>query len=233
MPKNQPQPSKEPMTPTEIDNMPKANTKANTKKTTVKMIQTSEGWERNPEEYPEPQRFSERIPRAAETPKTEMENKGALMKGTGPYTPKPKAPQQALSTGSRPTTNQGQKEQGSTIIAKHLGPQLGTDPDILAQGRWDERKLAILDENTLAALSHFSHRYIYDGVRYYGHITEWWLVGSQGVGGLGRQHILKALMFSSGGQNVEKANKPNVISRNLFNRGWKEKAAAEGKEVEE
>ena len=215
--------------PEEIDNLPRPPA---AKKALVKMIKKADGsYERNPEEYPEPQRFSEKIPRTMETPKGEMEEKGDLMKGAGPYSPKPKPG--SLSMGSRPSAAAGQKEQGSVIIAKHLGPQLGTDPDILAQGHWDERKVAIIDEGTLTALAHFSHRYIYDEVRYWGHITEWWLTGSQGIGGLGRQHILKALMYSSGVQSVEKASKPNIVSRNLFNRGWKEKATSQGKEVEE
>lgn len=197
----------------------------------VRMIKKEGAYERDPEEYPEPQRYSEKIPRTMETQKANMDGKANDQKAIGPYSPKPKP--QPLSMSNRPSSAPGQKEQGSVIIAKHLGPQLGTDPQILGEGHWDERKVAIIDEGTLTAMAHFSHRYIYDSVRYWGHITEWWLTGSQGIGGLGRQHILKALMYSSGVQSVEKASKPNIVSRNLFNRGWKEKAAAEGKEVEE
>jgi len=135
---------------------------------------------------------------------------------------------------TRPSSKTPEHEHGGVIVAKTLAPQLATDPNLLAQGQWDERKLAVLDDGTLAAMSHFSHRFTYDGVRYWGHICEWWLTGSQGIGGRGRTDILKAMMAAStGGPTPEKAHKPNILSRNLFNRDWKSKAQSEGKEVEE
>jgi len=133
----------------------------------------------------------------------------------------------------RPTQNKHISEQGSVIVAKELAGQLGTAPDIKAQMRIDERKMAVISDQTLAALSHFSYRYVYDGVRYFGHITEWWLTGSQGIGGLGRRHILQAMANSSGIQSVDKAEKPNVVARNIFNRNWKKDAEAQGKVVEQ
>jgi hypothetical protein len=177
-------------------------------------------------------------PRSAETKRINVDEKGQNLAAQGSYAPPPKgrpgqSGQPMVSPGSRPTNKQPEKEQGSLVIAKSLGPQLGTDPEILGDGRWDERKLAVLTPYTLTALSHFSHRFIYDGVRYWGHITEWELSGSQGVNGLGRQHILKAIQYSSGVQPVATQSKPNVITRNIFDRHWKEKAMAQGKDVEE
>ncbi len=134
---------------------------------------------------------------------------------------------------ARPQPPNTKSEMGSMVIAKHLGPQLGSSPEWLGQGRWDERKLAVLQPETLAAISHFSYRYAFDKVRYWGHITDWWLVGSQGIGGLGRNHILKAIASSTGATSIERAKKPGILARNTTQRGWKEKAQAEGKEVEE
>ena len=119
------------------------------------------------------------------------------------------------------------------VVAKKLAGNLGTAPEISAQMRIDERKFAVLDDLTLAALSHFSYRHTYDGVRYWGHITEWWLTGSQGIGGLGRRHVLQALANSSGVQSVDKAKQPNVLARNIWDRNWKGKAESEGKVVDE
>jgi len=133
----------------------------------------------------------------------------------------------------RPQPPAAQKEEGSVIVAKALSEQLGTSPEIKAEMRIDERKMAVLTDKTLAALSHFSYRFVYDEVRYWGHITEWWLTGSQGINGLGRRHILQALANTSGVQVQEKAEKPNAVARNIWDRNWKKKAESEGKVVDE
>jgi hypothetical protein len=133
----------------------------------------------------------------------------------------------------RPQPPGASKEEGSVIVAKALAEQLGTSPEIKGDMRIDERKMAVLTDNTLASLSHFSYRFIYDGVRYWGHITEWWLTGSQGIGGMGRRHILQALANTSGIQVMDKAEKPNAVARNIWDRNWKKKAESEGKVVED
>ena len=134
---------------------------------------------------------------------------------------------------SRPSAPKNVKEEGNVIVAKALAEQLGTSPEIKGQQRIDERKMAVLSDTTLASLSHFSYRYIFDGVRYWGHITEWWLIGSQGIGGLGRRHILQALANTSGIQSVDKAKTPNAVARNVWDRNWKNKAEQKGEVVEE
>jgi len=133
----------------------------------------------------------------------------------------------------RPSAPTSAREEGSVIVAKRLAEQLGTSPELKAQMRIDERKMAVLQDGTLASLSHFSYRFVYDKVRYWGHITEWWLTGSQGIGGLGRRHILQALANTSGISTVEKAEKPNAVARNLWDRDWKKKAQEQGKVVED
>jgi len=133
----------------------------------------------------------------------------------------------------RPKPSPAVKEEGSVIVARELAGQLGTSPEMRAQMRIDELKFSVLNNAaTSVALSHFSYRYVYDGVRYWGHTVEWWLRGSQGVGGLARRHALQAIANSSGIQSIEKAEKPNPIARNLWDRNWKDKAAREGKVVE-
>lgn len=163
-------------------------------------------------------------PTPAETqPKTSDEN-AAVLKEEGASFPMPSI---------RPQPPSKTKEEGSVIVAKALAEQLGTAPEIKAQMRIDERKMAVLSDTTLAALSHFSYRHVYDGVRYWGHITEWWLTGSQGIGGLGRRHILQAMANTSGIQVMDKAEKPNAVARNLWDRNWKERAEKEGKVAED
>lgn len=171
-----------------------------------------------------PEAAEPKEPHLAETPKKTADAQAKVLKAQGSTVPQ---------YGIRPQPPTKIKEEGSVIVAKALSEQLGTSPEIKAEQRIDERKMAVLDDVTLAALSHFSYRYTYDGVRYWGHITEWWLTGSQGIGGLGRRHILQALANTSGVQSVDKAKSPNVIARNVWDRNWKEKAESEGKVVEE
>jgi len=133
----------------------------------------------------------------------------------------------------RPEPPSKVKEEGNVIVAKALAEQLGTSPELKANMMIDERKMAVLNPGTLSALSHFSFRHVYDGIRYWGHITEWELIGSQGIGGLARRHILQALANTSGVQSVEKAKAPNAVARNLWDRDWKQKAEQEGKVVDE
>lgn len=156
------------------------------------------------------------------TPK-EQDQKSNIQKMEGAYVPQ----------SFRPHPQKPVKEDGSVIVAKGLAEQLGTAPEIKAQMRIDERKLAVLTPATLSALSHFAFRHVYDGIRYWGHTVEWELVGSQGVGGLGRRHILTAIANSSGTQAIEKAQKPNALARNIWDRDWKKKAEKEGKLVDE
>jgi len=199
-----------------------------------------------PEEGADPSPMEMDEARPAETPKEQVDQKAHQLKILGPgkvgrtgplavsrSTVNRSVPNSMAPASNRPSPPNTKAEQGSVIVAKHLAPQLLSSPEFLAEGRWDERKLAVLKEGDLAAMSHFSYRYVYDGIRYWGHITEWWLTGSQGVGGLGRQHALKAIGASTGAQSIEKARKPGVLARNLWNKNWKEKALIQGQEPEE
>lgn len=173
---------------------------------------------------PQPMMAEPQAPKPAETQKDDAKENAGVQRDAGAQFPMPSI---------RPQPPQTTKEEGSVIVAKALSEQLGTSPEIKAEMRIDERKMAVLSDTTLAALSHFSYRFVYDGVRYWGHITEWWLTGSQGIGGLGRRHILQALANTSGIQVMDKAEKPNAVARNIWDRNWKDKAEKEGKVVEE
>lgn len=173
---------------------------------------------------PMPMMAEPEAPKPAETKKEDAKQNAVVQKDAGASFPMPPLRPQPPGTS---------KEEGSVIVAKALAEQLGTSPEIKGEMRIDERKMAVLSDTTLAALSHFSYRFVYDGVRYWGHITEWWLTGSQGIGGLGRRHILQALANTSGIQVMDKADKPNAVARNIWDRNWKKKAEDQGKVVED
>lgn len=163
-------------------------------------------------------------PIAAETLPPTADEESEVSKKIGAVFPMP---------ATRPQPPSKIREEGSVIVAKKLAGQMGTSPEIMAQMRIDERKFAVIGDQTLAALSHFSYRFVYDEVRYWGHICEWWLTGSQGIGGLGRKHVLQMMANSSGVQSVDRAKKPNVVARTLWNREWKKNAEMRGEVVEE
>lgn len=173
----------------------------------------------------EPESVERKNPSPAEPLPHTVDTEGKAMAAAGASVP---------IGSSRPKPSAGGKEEGSVIVARELAGNLSTSPEMRAEMRIDELKFSVINNPaTSAALSHFSYRYAYDGVRYWGHIVEWWLRGSQGVGGLARRHALQAIANSSGTQAIEKAEKPNPIARNLWNRDWKEKATKQGKTVEE
>ena len=172
------------------------------------------------------------LPPETREPAGHEKNKGEIIEAS--KVQKEKLP--AIATkfpGSRPVRPDKLQKDAGYIVAEKLAPQLGADPEILAQGRWDERKNSVLTAREVMALAHFSYRFVYDKVRYHGHLVDWILVGNQGVGGLGRRHFLQAIASASGSHQVATANKPNVLSRNLWDRDWKDKATAQGKVVEE
>lgn len=123
------------------------------------------------------------------------------------------------------------QEDGGAIVAKTLGPQLGSDPGYGAAMKIDERKLAVLNEYTGSALGYFAFRAENDNVRFWQHTVGWELASSQAMGGLARTHILKAIMASSGATMTDVANRPNLLARNVWNRSWKEDAARKGQTV--
>lgn len=163
-------------------------------------------------------------PVASEISPQEADKEAAVQKKTGATFPMPSL---------RPQPPQKIKKEGNVVVAEALAEQLGTAPELKAQMRIDERKMGVFTTTEVPALAHFSYRYVYDEIRYWGHIVEWQLTGSQGVGGLARKHILQALANTSGVQSVEKAKKPNVIARQLWDRNWRQNAEQEGKIVED
>jgi len=172
------------------------------------------------------------LPPETKDPAGHEKSKGEIIEASKIQKKKPPAIATSFP-GSRPVRPDKLQKDAGYIVAEKLAPQLGADPEILASGRWDERKNSVLTSREVMALAHFSYRYVYDKVRYHGHLVDWILVGNQGVGGLGRRHYLQAIASASGSHQIDKAIKPNVLSRNLWDRDWKNKATAEGKVVEE
>jgi hypothetical protein len=141
-----------------------------------------------------------------------------------------------------------QPEDAVVTVAKALAPQMGSDPKHLSRQEIDQRKFAVLNEYTQAALAYFNWRgggqkYITRkgkikerrGIRFWRNLVDWELNTSPSLGGLGRRQIIQETAAAAGvGKGVlEVAQKPNVLARNITRRDWREKAAQEGKVVQE
>lgn len=126
-----------------------------------------------------------------------------------------------------------QQPSAGTVVAQALVPQMGSDNIHLVKQIIDQRKFAVLSEPTQAALGYFQYRAKVDNIRFWDHVVDWELNTTPSVGGLGRRQVIQTIQAASGGRPVEVAERPNVLSRNITNRAWKEKAAREGKMVVE
>lgn len=137
-------------------------------------------------------------------------------------------------------------EDAVVTVAKTLAPQLGSDPKHLSKGEIDQRKFAVLNEPTQAALAYFNWRgggqkYKNSkgenkrrrGIRFWRNLVDWELNTSVSIGGLGRRQTIQETAAAAGvGKGVmEVAERPNILARNITKRNWKEEAAKEGKVV--
>ena len=125
------------------------------------------------------------------------------------------------------------KEDPVVTVAKALAPQMGSDPKHLGKQEIDQRKFAVLNEACQAALGHFYYRAKVDKVRYFDYMLDWELNTTPSIGGLRARQIIQSVAAAAGvGKGVlEVAERPNVLSRNITQRNWREKAAKEGKVV--
>lgn len=120
-------------------------------------------------------------------------------------------------------------------VAKALAPQMGSDPTHLSKQKIDQRKFAVLNELTQAAMGHFAYRAEVDDIRYYRVMLDWELNSTPSLQGLSRRQVIQTIAAAAGvGKGVlEVAEKPGWIGRHVTDRSWKEKAVKEGKVVAE
>lgn len=138
-----------------------------------------------------------------------------------------------MSSERRERLKPQQQPSAGTVVAQALVPQMGSDNIHLVKQVIDQRKFAVLSEPTQAALGYFAYRAEVDHIRFWDHVVKWELNTTPSIGGLGRRQVIQTIQAASGGRPVEVAERPNVLSRNITNRNWKEKAAKEGKMVVE
>jgi len=106
------------------------------------------------------------------------------------------------------------------IIAETLAPQLGTDTIDLAKGRFDMRRLSVIDDNKIRPLLYGMMRARKS--RVWGNLIGNFLNVRISLNGRGRRDIIRMEAVSKGGgANVDaEINKPNWAARNLYQRDW-------------
>jgi hypothetical protein len=140
------------------------------------------------------------------------------------------------------------KEDATVTVAKALAPQMGSDPKHLSQQEIDQRKFAVLEPYTQAALGYFAWRgggqtfkdskgkeKTRRGIRFWRNLVDWELNTTPSIGGLARRQVIQTVAAAAGvGKGVfEVAEKPNWLARRTTQRDWKEKATKDGKVVAE
>lgn len=126
-------------------------------------------------------------------------------------------------------------EDGVSIVAKGLAPQLGSDNKFLIEQESDHRVTAVLEPMGQAALGYFDYRGKIDKVRFWDHIVKWELASTPSINGLGRRQIIQETAAAAGvGKGaIDIAEKPGWVGRNISERDWKEKAMKRGEAVPE
>lgn len=125
-------------------------------------------------------------------------------------------------------------QDGTQEIARVLVPQMGSDDTFISKGLIDQRKYAYLeDAGEVLAISHFRYRAKHDNVRYFDHLCDDYLNLTPSIQGLNRRQTIDLTAASTGSKAPELIKKPGLLARNIWKRGWRDKAEREGKVVVE
>jgi len=111
------------------------------------------------------------------------------------------------------------------VVGEALAPQLGTDSLDLDLGRFDMRRLTVIEKEQIGFL-------LYARIRAKKSKT-WRLIYNEllnlypSVGGRGRRDIIRMAAVSKGiPASVEgeiERHRPNILARNIYRRDWEEK----------
>ena len=112
-----------------------------------------------------------------------------------------------------------------------IGEQLASDAVKLIKGRSDPRRLSMISEAEVLALSYFSQIPHNEGGEYCESFIEDYLTLKMSVGGWRSNQLIRLVQGSKGVAAGELVKKPGVVGRLITNRDWKEKAEREGATV--
>jgi hypothetical protein len=123
--------------------------------------------------------------------------------------------------------------QAGLIAEEKLSPQIGSSPAHMTKTQeYDIRILTNLNPLEVAWIT-FAHQMPdHAGGRIFKEFAGTYMYLKRSQAGWTTKNILTALANLRGAQQPRDiARKPNILSRNITNRDWKEKAVEEGKEI--
>lgn len=114
-----------------------------------------------------------------------------------------------------------------------VGEQLASDFVELVKGRSDARRLSIVNEAEVLALSYFSQIPDNEGGEYVRDFISDFLNLKMSLGGWRSNQLIRLVQGSKGVVAGEIVKKPGIVGRMITNRDWKEKAERDGARIVE
>lgn len=130
-------------------------------------------------------------------------------------------------------TTKKKEEKIQKPIEVIVGPQLATDPALLAQGLSDARRISKISGMEAIAYSWFLAQPDYQGGEWSRQFVANMLNLKMSEDGWRANQIIRLVAGSKGVPGIDVARKPGFIGRHFTQKDWKQKADAEGKEIVE
>lgn len=121
----------------------------------------------------------------------------------------------------------GTPPMGSGLVGSPLAAQLGSNPRDIARGKWDMRRLTVIDKEQLNAIMYATIRARKSPV--WATILDVLKNWGPSIGGRGRRDIIRMEAVSKGGPASVESEiiRPGWAGRNVYDRGWEKRAKEE------
>lgn len=143
---------------------------------------------------------------------------------------------QAISDTQPSSDEQQPFVDAGTTVASYLAPELGSDPLMKAQGRYDMRRMGVSSKSLNKAKVWFTWRAteVGGGNRFWNHVVNEDDNRSPSVEGLGRRQAIQMQGATIGGHvQIDEPIRPNILARHLWNRKGEDEYQRYQREMEE
>lgn len=130
-------------------------------------------------------------------------------------------PQGNWDTSTNKNTQQLIIRDASAVVAEVLPPQMGSDPNYIAKGKYDIRRLTHLDDIDTLWISYFNLMDDFEGGEFAKAFSEQYMNLRKSLNGEGLKYIVKMQMAASGnaGTLTPPQDKRNWVERHITQRG--------------
>ena len=130
-------------------------------------------------------------------------------------------------------SNKSKTKEEAKPIEFVVGEQLASDARNLAKGRSDPRRLSLINEPEVLALSYLNQIPDNEGGAYVRDFISDFLNLKMSKDGWRANQLIRLVQGSKGVVAGEIVKKPGILGRTLTNRDWKEKAERDGATIVE